>query len=950
MTNPLARLFRGRDVKGAIVINGDAHGAVTLTVQHGPVPAAPDLPWRPLPDEPDISALLSWRCRLVDPPIDRANDLDRLVAWATSERGKSIRILSGPGGAGKSRLAAELAQRLRQGKGWCAGFFSLAGETTFPLGVTGTLLILDYPEERRVALRSLLHRFASLEPPSPRLRLLLLSRQSRDWWNRDLDEAGCAELCDGQRCEVGPLDAAATVKMIRRASESLAHQHGAAPPPLDEAALVAWHGQAPDLHGLPLIATAAAIHAVLDPAPTFTLGGADLLAALVRRERRRLDAAARADGWGEHAASRLHAFAVLRGGFTGAALATFAADPLTRQPFDLGLPPASQILDVARRQIWWQDGVPVPQPDLFAAELLDQILAEAPEESPHWLVAVLPDPATIDPDRLSRLAYDLTVLHGSRHNRLVERMVAAVAARSDCAQLWRGVLDTEVLGIELRPLAVAIGWAVIKVGNLSPDVEAGTLGNIANNLSEIGAYDEALTVARRVTETFEKLAKINPNAYYPALAMSINNLANFLSQIGAREDALTESLRSLKLYEDLFEGNSKYYRNFFAMALNNYAFILNDAGRCDEAVLSARRAVDLYNELFLSDGKSFRPELAMSLNNISLFLGGVGESDEAVTTARRAVNLYEGLFAENPSAFRADLAKSLINLSKGLGEIGQIGAALEKGKRAVFLYEALYEVNPDAYRLGFALSLNNLANFLGETGACCEAVTEARRSVDLYADLFSASPAAYRPGFAAGLSTLAKTLSETGAYEAAVTEARRGVALYEDLFIINPKAYCSGLALSLNNLANFLGQTGAHEAAVTEARRAVNLYEDLFAANPAAYRPGLAMSLTSFSRELRYTEGIDVAAKEAQRAVDLYEYLFSNSPDAYCSGLAKAQFNLAFLLSEARDLTSSIVAAERAVNLFQDLVVLMPTRFAGHLDHSRRLLQNLRDAASSPPA
>ena len=81
----------------------------------------PFLPWRELPDDPEaVFALLSWRARLA-PLAGRDKDKDTLLQWARQGRNARIRLLSGPGGVGKSRLAAEVAEALRA-EGWTAGF------------------------------------------------------------------------------------------------------------------------------------------------------------------------------------------------------------------------------------------------------------------------------------------------------------------------------------------------------------------------------------------------------------------------------------------------------------------------------------------------------------------------------------------------------------------------------------------------------------------------------------------------------------------------------------------------------------------------------------------------------------------------------------------------------------------------------------------------------------
>lgn len=368
-----------RDVAGNMVV-GDVSGIIIQQAGSGPLPEPPSLPWRDLQvmegnaGEVDVFRLLTWRSRLVETLIGRDTDRKVLLDWACNGQPLAIRLLSGPGGAGKSRLAAEMAQELRV-KGWSTGFTVLNCETSLPIAQRGIFLVIDYPEASREAVRLLLRRAAMLERPQVPVRLLLVSRQSLDWWFDDIVEAGAAEICDGHTVAVGALTAGDTALLVQRVLKRLGEHRGIRPALLDNGEVEAWYEQNPALHGLPLFATAAALHTVLDLAPTFKLAGAEIVAALVRRERARLDRAARVACWPEAtAASRLHGLAVLRGGLDEPTLMR-----LVNAAPDLGAPSAERVVDAVRVQGWWHEGrLPPIQPDLIAAELLRQVLSVCP--------------------------------------------------------------------------------------------------------------------------------------------------------------------------------------------------------------------------------------------------------------------------------------------------------------------------------------------------------------------------------------------------------------------------------------------------------------------------------------------------------------------------------------------------------------------------------------------
>jgi Transposase DDE domain len=73
------------------------------------IAAPPWVPGLPTTGPFEIFDLLSWKSRLSSSLIGREQHKQDLLDWAAGGRDLRIRLLTGPGGAGKTRLAAEVA-------------------------------------------------------------------------------------------------------------------------------------------------------------------------------------------------------------------------------------------------------------------------------------------------------------------------------------------------------------------------------------------------------------------------------------------------------------------------------------------------------------------------------------------------------------------------------------------------------------------------------------------------------------------------------------------------------------------------------------------------------------------------------------------------------------------------------------------------------------------------
>jgi hypothetical protein len=220
--------LRTEHVVGNVVVGGNT-GIVYQIYDRGEPPEPPRLDWEEALSAAgpfEIFNLLSWKSRLSPALIGREREHKDLLDWALGGRKLRIRLQTGPGGAGKTRLAAEFAQSLGD-EGWQAGFIAIDKALPRPLSRKGLLVVIDYPEEWRPQVRALLQSAARMAAPPALVRVLLLSRRPLDEWRDEIDQAGASALCDAYEVPVGPLATEAATKLFRAAMARLAEQKNA---------------------------------------------------------------------------------------------------------------------------------------------------------------------------------------------------------------------------------------------------------------------------------------------------------------------------------------------------------------------------------------------------------------------------------------------------------------------------------------------------------------------------------------------------------------------------------------------------------------------------------------------------------------------------------------------------------------------------------------------------
>lgn len=769
----------------------------------------------------------------------------RLAAWCVSGT-VAVAVVSGRAGMGKTRLALQLTDELAA-SGWRCGWVKpgqseAAVRAGLDLG-TSVLLVIDDADIRQDLVPALTE---AVRAEALSLRLLLLTRVP--WLTNvvdDLRKKGdhdvATALSHAERVTVGPLgeDEDTQQRAFRRAAHVFARRYGAAHRALRTMQVTGLTPQTPAL-----LLHAAALVAAQDVAknPQFmkSMDVSAVLTRLVTEEEKHwtktwirpaeksgvkglMDTPA---GELQRAAANMLRRALVAAVLAGAADEKDAVQLLSSVP---GLknadPPVHDALVLWLRAVYPQvagGGYLAPRlPSHVAEHLAVAELTADPTVAPA--LGQLPDTARVthvltvlaraavhngrapacltkvivaDPGRLLPIAMDIARSYiGPVDQAIAHAVVQANLDRTRARALLDSVpTSTQVLAIT----AAALARRVVEVTD-DTGLWASAVAHMADRLSALGLYEEALAALARAVDEFKMLAKTCPHAFCPLLAAALAALA--LVQVhlaGGRRKQLVEALATARmavaLSRDLAEPDAKTYaRSLFSMMCCLRAL----PGREQDAADTGMLAVDILRRLAaIHPDEINRYQLAVTLKELADCLIKLpGKEKKALEAAVETVHIFRELAATRPDLFRELLPTSLISLANCLRNVDEEEAS-KRSAEAAEIFRELAAMHPDVYRAKLAVSLHSLAFYLARLpGRERDGLTAAAEAILEFRRLPPARLEAQRPDFAAVLLHQSRLLAKFSDRPGALITAREAAAEYRKLVESHPDAFAARLAV-----------------------------------------------------------------------------------------------------------------------------------------------------------
>ncbi len=672
----------------------------------------------------------------------REQELDQLLEWChQGHNDLSLRVLIGPGGQGKTRLARHLCDTLRHQK-WIAGHLrtDLPDDSVSPdLSVLDTayplLLVVDYAETRPRLLRHLLER---LRTKRYRTRLLLLARSDGEWRTDTLSATARARelLRTAPVIELAPLIPRSAPSQTRaraftRAAVDIARL-------LERVAAVPGHSEAdwPTLAAalrppedlseprydsvLTLQMTALTALLQLGPAPTSSIPGEPAEATLLSHEQRYWEETAQTPAFrlGDLRTITLRR-AVAIAALCGATDQDEAEATARKVP---GLPP-NKALDIAE----WIRSLYPPGPNRYWGSLQPDRLAEyhasdVVAQSGALLISLMEGSSPAQQTQIIIVLARAAVAHyNAGRAGDSNRVLQALSAALDSSAPHPRALSNAVVSLP-RPNGVLIKLAL----------------RLCNDLARL----------------YGRLAATDPAAYEPELAKAQINLGVSLSLAGRQEEGVVSSEQAVEIYRRLAEADPDAFGPALATALSMRAWCLSEAGRWEEALVPSAEAVERFRRLAEADPGAYEPDLAKALFNRCAGLNGAGRSQEALGAAIQSRKIYRHLAETDPAGYEPGLAQSLSNLGVVLGNARMAKEGAASSRRAVEIYRRLAAADPDAYEVDLGIALCNLGGLLSATGRQEEATLISGQAVEIFRTLAAVNPSTHQSNLLKALRVL----------------------------------------------------------------------------------------------------------------------------------------------------------------------------------------------------
>lgn len=732
----------------------------------------------------------------------------RLRAWLAEDVSMGVLLVTGPGGAGKTRLVSEfLRENARE---WKTGVIHDHAAPNDMAALAQrrepVLCVLDYgetaPEKLALLVKEML--LAERRPGYP-LKLLVAARSAGGWWRRLQDDAYAGSVVrswEPVNLSSSWLDAEARHRLYVRAIADYARLLAVASP--DPRQMPTF--DSPDV-ARPLYVLMAALLTVYesrgDASGTGAFGHGGLLEAILTHEQRYWDQAIVRCAFEPSIAD------VLRGCIEPVVVALALlggthSEASTTALIDCVTPKCRRARDDLPRLlagILWRlypghgtqdtDRAIAPlQPDLLAdylidtradKGLLDTLSASATFGDGDTLLRTLNRGAMDCPNTVVLLEHHIehwiardpaTLLRIARETgRPITSLLATVLAKTGDVDLAAFVMDrcpSQELEL-LEVAAVATNMVLQRRKEQWPnptepqrDEIAGLANKLSIRLGRVGRGEEALSAAEGAVAIRRALASVSPDTYRPGLATALHTLGKRRADLGQDDDALAAAKEAVAIRRELAKIDPERCLPELATELGGLGAVLYKLQRHDESYLVVAEGLEVRRRLAERDGTTYRPKLASALSNTGALLTHLGRYKEALEKTEEARRIWEDLSAENPDPFERKVGIALNNLGRILAFLGRLDEARRRTHQALSVLQELAEEHPFAFTPDLGTARGTLGSILIQQERFAEAKDVLQQAIKTLLPFYRRHPSTFATRIESPLQDYSRTLEKLG--------------------------------------------------------------------------------------------------------------------------------------------------------------------------------------------
>lgn len=795
---------------------------------------------------PNVFKALNWRSRLTS-LHGREKQYNQLLYWARNAGNEKPKVLlvSGQGGVGKTRLVADIVDKLVETHKWAAhSLKSINSGDVLEVGGKGVALVIDYPEENTDQVKKILKAAAATvandtADNSP-ARIILVSRENLDAWGEILNDP-YPYWIEEIRFEASPyLDKIDALQITEDIAECYPKLISRSKPTFT--GVEAWLDSHPS-HRLPLITLAASVHAVLEPEEAFTLAGKDVLIALAKIERKRVRY------YSERNLKNVRALEKLLG------LSLLTEDGLSKETVcalgDVDICPGlsgNALLEAVQQTPFWKKKTKQRpshlvrlEPNRPAAAFIHLALAldEPLPSMPHWMTFVAAQGGEEFGKIIGRVAMDLGYVDPEASRTIENQAIEMLDNAPDLAVMFEG--------LAFQKSSVFSATFSSKVCNIllstTSDLErqASLTHNFSAKLSTLGLCDESIQYQEEALRIYSQLNDAQPEDFQRQQITALVNLAMLYSNAERNEDALECANKAGSIISEQANTQLHIYPRDLSHFLLNISVVHSKIGQYETAIENAKAGVNILRQLERENPKNHLYELSIALQNLAFTLFQLRQYEQALPYAEETVHHLNQLAEDKPEFFQPDLAKARTSLAKLLINLGRSLDALDCAEKAEEIYRRLFEMRPEIYAQEFSEILNDLNVLYCALDQPEKALKSVEKAIVVYK-----SEASVKPEVLSVLKCdLVATLSILGRYREGLESADEVEKILRQLSETNPEIFQPKLALLLHNCAHMFLALMRRESALKYSAEAVEKLKPFFLQYPIRYNDWMA-SLVDF--------------------------------------------------------------------------------------------------------